>query len=63
MQDESFATMQPTEAMVQHLEELRASTSTINAPVLNMHECHLEKPSPSEEHLEIFQGHQVVKDI
>ena len=50
--------------MVQHLEELIASILTTDASIVNMQECHLEKPTPSDEYLEIFQGtHPLMKDI
>ena len=45
MQEESFATTQGTTTMVQQLEELTASISTIDTPIFNMQECRLEEPT------------------
>ena len=43
-------------AVVQQFEELRGFTPTIDASIVNMHECLLKEPMPSAPHVEIFQG-------
>ena len=55
LQEKSFATVQHTEAMVQHLEESTTSIYTTYAPIVNMHKCQLEECTLSEDYLEIFQ--------
>ena len=42
LQEESFPSVKCTEAMMQQLEELRASIPNIDAPIVNLYECHLE---------------------
>lgn len=44
------------------IEELSATIPPMEAPVVNMDECHLEEPIPSKEHLEIYGEDSLSED-